>query len=180
VEHAHHREGAHGVILGIDYDTHDIWPCLLSWEDDAHEFIGPISLRPKKATGEDSLWRAIPWLHQKMHFAIPWREVDVVWIERGQTSTGMRGPFMLGAVFGALLAACGELMEDNDSVNAIETREWKKIVAPDVPGGANAKKPVTHAAMLERWPELAGVNPNFIDAFAIVYAGRELNARAIA
>lgn len=181
------------MILGIDYDTHAIYPCLLRWaEIDANyrpTFLGPIEIRGKRDTGEDSLWRALARVHDAIELGIPWHgtpdlyddEPDVCWIERGQTSTGMRGPFMLGAVFGAIVASCGELIVGGPSlVNVIETREWKREVAPDAKGGGNAKKPETHRVMIERWPFLERVDGNHIDAFGIALAGMRLNERALA
>jgi len=181
------------MILGLDFDTYAVYPCLIGFDFEtqpgpdgpsgylAARFPEPLRIRRAADSGEYALWRALPALARRL--ALPdrsgwWDGVRLVWIERG-FGMSRSADYLLGAVFGALLAAIPTVGAPDPL--PIDLREWKKAVLPKaVARGGNVKKAVVHEYLRAAYPHLlASLDGNQVDAFGIALAGLRLNARAV-
>lgn len=184
------------MIVGIDLDSYKAWICAVPfdggvpifaearWREDGKS--GDALANIGKVPGAMRRARVNLENLSPERFAV---EPHVWFVERG-FGMSRRADFILGAFTGAIMAILAA--DTTDPVNLIDLREWKSEVTEVAGigltakgrGNGNAKKEVANEAcrallaLLELDP--SRLSPDQLDAYGIAFAGRRLNARAVA
>lgn len=185
------------IVLGVDYDTHKATLCALEF-DGGQPRMQVARFRKDSATGEDSSIKALGVVGPTILNALDLFGLGVIdagsvtvgsvaWLERGYGSS-RQSDWVMGAFFGAIYAALEPVM----FVNPLDLREWKRLVTKETgigltvkgEGNGNAKKPVaneaTRALLTDAGVDSTDWTADALDAYAVAWAGRRLNERALA
>lgn len=191
-----------GLIVGLDYDSYKATLVALPLDGSISKVRKETAqFRPKSRSGDDEAIAALANVHSEMLTALLNLRVRVcasgdqyqgeqtaVWVERG-FGMSRRADFILGAYFGAIVAA---LVDLRVVWNPMDLREWKQIVTltagiglvkDGTRGNGNAKKEVANEACRALLAlgeiDASEWTPDELDAFGISFAGRDLNRKAL-
>lgn len=186
------------MIVGIDYDTYKATICILDFDAVAVPRFAQARFRPASRSGEEAAIRSLPGVFGAMNGAAAELglaaagEPHVYFVERGY-GTSRRADWILGAYFAAIWTSLSRVALPADGLNPLDLREWKRHVTADSgigltvkgAGNGNAKKELANAASAELLARIlggarSGLDADHLDAFAIAYTGRKLNAKASA
>lgn len=183
-------------VVGIDYDSYGIHAVRIPFEGEPRHTMKTVPLRRSSDSGPAGEWRALLALPRAMadlgdrilSADLPgYSPTAVVYVERG-TGTSRRADFLLGAIYGGIVARLEDETPEPCAINSMPLQEWKRAVTGAGLGkpNGNAKKEVAHEAIYailaaEGWDvDEARIHfdGNLLDAYGIAWAGREFNRRA--
>lgn len=172
------------LTLGIDIDSYALHVCGLP-DDGGPPVTAHATLRRKGDDEHRAIQQVAAALGNAARDIRALLDGDVkcrdVWIERG-FGASRRADFVLGAIFGATIVACGHILP-GAAARPMLAADWKREVTGTVGittktggrGNGNVTKPVANDACLriwrERWPlSIVPTDPNLLDAFGVAYA----------